>query len=141
MAISGVTIGIGAGVLALAGIALAVRTRLFVRRAIRVRATVIDRLTSPHMGTEINTSPVQRFVVEFVDTGGRRCRVELREGLGGLVGERLVGADNKVAVLFDPHTPKVVRLASPVSLYFFPVVLMIPALMFTILVVTVLVAR
>ena len=124
------------GILFLAGAAFAVRTYLFTRRAVRVRASVVGRLDESvdnhYAGSR--SAPTTRYIVDIPRQGERARRVMLADAFGGPVADSLVSDDGTIAVLYDPAQPGVVRIDSPRTLYFVPVFLCAPAFVWAIVV-------
>ena len=117
------------GILFLAGAAFAVRTCLFTRRAVRVRASVVARLDESIDDRDASgqSATTIRYIVEI--PGKRARRVMLADAIGGSVADKLVSDDGTIAVLYDPAQPGVVRIDSAWTLYFVPVFLCGPALL------------
>jgi len=118
------------------GIALAIRTRLFVRRAVRTRGRIVGRLdaTVHNPDTSSQSSTTQRYVVEL-SSQGRRRRLPLADAFGGAIADKLDAGDGSIAVLYDPKKPEVVRIDSPWTLYFVPAFLCTPGVLFFLLVI------
>ena len=116
----------------LVGIIRAVRTQLFVRNAVRVRAKIVDRLdsTAANPDTTSQSAPVSRYVIELADHAARKRRVVLSEAFGGSIADKLIADDDTIPVIYDPHRPNVVRIDSPWTLYFAPVFLCTPGILF-----------
>jgi hypothetical protein len=114
------------------GAAFALRTYLFVRRALRVRASVVGRLDASvdNHDPGSQSAPTTRYVVEIPRKGERPRRAALADALGGSLADRLVSDDGTIGVLYDPRRPGVVRIDSPWSLYLVPMFLCAPALLF-----------
>jgi hypothetical protein len=132
--ISAGSFSLGLGALSLAGVALAVRTRLFVRRAVRTRARVVksrDSTVSNHDSSS-QSSTAQYLLVEFTDLHKRNRRVELSQGIGGEMARGIVGGDGKVPILYDPRDPKIVRLDSFWTLHIVAIFCLAPGLLFAV---------
>jgi hypothetical protein len=124
------------GVMFLIGIVRAVQTQLFVRNAVRVRARIVDRLdaTVANPDTSSQSAPVSRYVIELADQGTRKRRVPLADAFGGSIADRFVAGDDTIPVIYDPRRPNIVRIDSPWTLYFAPVFLCTPGILFLALV-------
>jgi hypothetical protein len=124
------------GIMFLIGIVRAVQTQLFVRNAVRVRARIVDRLdaTVANPDTSSQSAPVSRYVIELADHGTRKRRVPLADAFGGSIADKFVADDDTIPVIYDPRRPNVVRINSPWTLYFAPVVLCAPGVLFLALV-------
>jgi Protein of unknown function (DUF3592) len=131
------TIAMVLGILFAIGVVRAVQTHLFVRKAVRVRAKVIDVLdaTVSNSDTSSQSSPTWRYVVEISGQGNRKRRVTLSDAFGGALADKFVADDRTIAVIFDPKKPGVVRIDSPWVLYFFPGFLCAPGVLFLSLIV------
>ena len=131
-----ITLAAIVGVMFLFGIARAVQTRLFVRNAVRVRARIVDRLDSTvaNPDTSSQSAPVSRYVIELADHGTRKRRVQLADAFGGSIADKFVADDDTMPVIYDPRRPNVVRIDSPWTLYFAPVFLCTPGVLFLALV-------
>ena len=118
------------GILFLAGAAFAVRTYLFTRRAVRVRASVVGRLdeSADNHDPSSQSAPTTRYIVEIPRKGKQARRVMLADAFGGSVADKLVSDDGTIAVLYDPAQPGVVRIDSAWTLYFMPAFLCAPAI-------------
>jgi len=125
------------GAMFLIGVVRGIQTYRFVRKAVRVRAKIVESLdaTVANADTSSQTSSVSRYVVELMDQGGHKRRVTLADAFGGSLADRLVARDDTIAVTYDPATPSVVRIDSPWTLYFIPVVLCVPGVLFIALIV------
>jgi len=119
-----------------AGVAFGLRTFLFVRRAVRLRASVVGSIDESvdNPDTSSQSAPTTRYIVEIRRAGERPRRVMLADAFGGSLADKLVGDDGTIAVLYDPARPGVVRIDSPWTLYFMPMFLCAPALLFLALV-------
>ena len=119
------------------GIVRAVQTHRFIRKAVRVRAKVVDDLdaTVDNPDTSSQSSPTSRYVVEISGQGNRKRRVSLADAFGGSIADKFVAGDGTIAVLFDPTQPGVIRIDSPWALYFIPGILCAPGVLFLALVV------
>ncbi|MET0441216.1 MAG: DUF3592 domain-containing protein [Casimicrobiaceae bacterium] len=113
------------------GAAFALRTHLFVRRAMHVRASVVGRLDESVNNHDAGSqsAPTTRYIVEIPRHGERPRRVMLAEAFGGSVADKLVSDDGTIKVLYDPARPAVVRIDSWWTLYFVPVFLCAPGLL------------
>jgi GAF domain-containing protein len=122
---------LGASIVALfgLGVAMAVRTYFFVRRAHRVRAKVVARIdaTIDSHDPISQSEQVDRLVVELPSTARTKRTVALADAFGGYMAESLVGHDGTVPVLYDPARPDVVRIDKLWALYFMPACLCAPA--------------
>ncbi len=125
------------GVMFLIGVVRGVQTCRFVRKAVRVRGKIVQTLdaTVSNPDTSSQTSPVSRHVVELLVHRGGRRRVTLADAFGGSIADRLVASDDTIAVAFDPTAPNVVRIDSPWTLYFIPMVLCVPGVLVVALIV------
>ncbi|MEO7393204.1 MAG: DUF3592 domain-containing protein [Ramlibacter sp.] len=119
------------GSLFLIGLIRAIQTHLFIRRAVRVRATVVDVLDASvsNPDTSSQSSPTSRYVVEIVDRGKHKRRVALADAFGGSIADKFVANDGTIAVLYDPKKPGVIRIDSPWALYFIPFFLCTPGVL------------
>jgi hypothetical protein len=131
-----ITLAAIVGVMFLIGIVRAVQTQLFVRNAVRVRARIVDRLDSTvaNPDTSSQSAPVSRYVIELADHGTRKRRVPLADAFGGSIADKFVADDDTIPVIYDPRRPNVVRINSPWTLYFAPVFLCTPGVLFLALV-------
>ncbi len=130
------TLALVLGLLFLIGVIRGIRTYLFVRKAVRVRAKIVERLDASvsNPDTSTQTSPTLRYVVELPDHGARKRRVPLADAFGGSVADKFEADDGTIAVIFDPKRPSVVRIDSPWALYFMTAFLCAPAVLFLLLV-------
>lgn len=130
-------LAVALGTLFAVGATRAVQTHAFVRRAVRVRAKVVEVLDAsvgnPDTGTQ--TSPTSRFVVDIPGQGARARRVTLADAFGGSIADRFVADDGTIAVMYDRSKPDVVRIDSPWALYFAPLFLCAPGVLFLALIV------
>lgn len=117
------------------GIARGISTWRLVRRAVRVRAKVVDRIDAsiPDYETSSQSASTTRYVVELPLPGGGKRRVALAEAFGGAAVDRLV-KDGMLAVLYERNRPETVRIDSLPTLYFLPAVLCAPAILVGLLV-------
>ena len=124
------------GGLFLLGVARGYQVHLFVRRALRVRAKVVGTLdaTVSNHDTGSQSSSTSRYVVEILDRDGRKRRAALSDAIGGSIGDTFVAKDEMIAVIYDPRQPTVVRIDSPWALYFTPLFLCAPGMLFLALV-------
>ena len=124
------------GVMFLGGIVWAVQIQRFVRNAVHVRAKIVDRLdaTVANPDTSSQSASVSRYVVELADHGNRKRRVPLTGAFGGSIADKLVTSDNTIPVIYDPRRPDIVRMNSPWTLYFAPMFLCAPGVLFLVLV-------
>jgi len=121
------------GILFVIGVVRAVQTHQFVRKAVRVRAKVVDVLdaTASNPDTSSQSSPTSRYVVEISGQGTtRKRRVSLADAFGGSVADKFVADDGTIAVIYDPSEPGVIRIDSPWALYFIPGFLCAPGVLF-----------
>ena len=125
------------GILFVIGVVRAVQTRQFVRKAVRVRAKVVDVLdaTASNPDTSSQSSPTSRYVVEISGQGTRKRRVSLADAFGGSIADKFVAGDGTIAVIYDPTQPGVIRVDSPWALYFIPGFLCAPGVLFLSLIV------
>jgi len=125
------------GVPFLFGVIRALQTHQFVRKAVRVRAKVVARLdvTVSNPDTSSQSSPTSRYVIEITDQGARKRRVPLADAFGGSIADKFVADDDTIAVIYDPKQPSVIRIDSPWALYFIPVFLCAPGILFLALIV------
>jgi hypothetical protein len=122
-------------ILFLCGVFSAIRTYRFVRRSVRVRARVVERLdaTVANHDPSSQSSSTWRYIVELSDQNGRKRRIALADAVGGSVADTFVAADATIAVIYDPGRPDVVRVDSPWTLYLMPVFLCAPGCLFLLL--------
>jgi hypothetical protein len=130
------TLAVFLGILFLIGVVRAIQTCRFVRKAVRVRAKIVERLdaTVANPDTSSQSAAMSRYVVEFPDQGGRKRRVTPADAFGGSVADKFVADDDMIAVIYDPGRPGVVRIDSPWALYFVPVFLCAPGVLSLLLV-------
>jgi uncharacterized protein DUF3592 len=131
-----ITLAAIVGVMFLIGIVRAIRTQRFVRNAARVRARIVDRLDSTvaNPDTSSQSAPVSRYVIELADHGTQKRRVPLADAFGGSIADKFVADEDTIPVIYDPRRPNVVRINSPWTLYFAPVFLCTPGVLFLALV-------
>lgn len=113
------------------GVIRAVQTRRFVRRAVRVRARILEtrEIRKEHYDPDHRVSPFYQHVVEIPHhRPGRRRRVLVSEIWGGSIPGKLA-AGGTLPVLYDPAKPDIVRIDSPWTLYFIPAFFCTPALL------------
>ena len=134
---SSTTIAVILGILFLIGAVRALQTHQFVRKAVRMRAKVVDVLdaTVSNPDTSSQSSPTSRYVVEISGQGNRKQRVLLADAFGGSTADKFVADDGTIAVIYDPARPGVIRIDSPWALYFIPGFLCAPAVLFLSLIV------
>ena len=126
------TIAVILAILFVIGIVRAVQTHLFIRKAVRVRAKVVDVLdaTVGNPDTSSQSSPTSRYVVEIPGQGKGKRRVPLADAFGGSIADKFVADDGTIAVIFDATQPGVVRIDSPWALFFIPGILCAPGILF-----------
>jgi Protein of unknown function (DUF3592) len=131
------TVAVVLAVMFLIGLIRGIQTYFFLRKAVRVRARIVESLDASvaNHDTSSQSASVSRYVVELPDQSGRKRRVTLADAFGGSMAERLVAHDDTIAVTYDPSTPSVVRIDSPWTLYFIPVFLCAPGVLFIALIV------
>ena len=113
----------------LAGVALALHTRSFVRRAVRVRARIVDRDWNRSRSLGPFQPKATRYTVEFKDSNGRVQRVPLRTGIGESIHETLAAGDGLLPILYDPRNPAAAQVDAAGPLYVVPVYLCAPAVL------------
>lgn len=130
------------GGLASIGLVRLAHTLVFVRSAVRTRATVVGRVDASVDGHDTSTSSAstERWIVQLVSQGRVR-RVPLADAFGGAIAERLIDDDDSIPVLFDPRKPERVRIDSPWTLYFVPAFLCAPGILLLALIGYVAIAR
>jgi Protein of unknown function (DUF3592) len=130
------TLAMFVGFLFFIGVVRAIRTYFFVRKSVRVRAKIVDRLdaTVSNPDTSSQSSPTFRYVVELPDQGARKRRVSLADAFGGSIADRFAADDETIAVIYDPKRPSVVRIDSPWALYFVSAFLCVPGILFLVLI-------
>lgn len=112
--ISGAALIAPLAALFLVGVALALRSHRFLRRAVRTRARVVDRQASTAGTDSTQTSSGTYFcTVEFTDPAGRHHRVALSDAVEGGAGGGLLAKDNTLPILYDPDDPLKARLEGP----------------------------
>jgi uncharacterized protein DUF3592 len=131
------TIAVILGILFVVGVVRAAQTHHFVRKAVRVRAKIVDVLdaTVSNPDTSSQSSPTSRYVVEISGQGTRKRRVSLADAFGGSIPDKFVADDGTIAVMYDPTQPGVIRIDSPWALYFIPGFLCAPGVFFLSLIV------
>ena len=129
---SSTTIAVILGVVFVVGVVRAVQTHQFVRKAVRVRAKVVDVLdaTVSNPDTSSQSSPTSRYVVEISGQGTWKRRVSLADAFGGSIADKFVADDGTIPVIYDPTQPGVIRIDSPWALYFIPGLLCAPGVLF-----------
>jgi Protein of unknown function (DUF3592) len=117
------------GILFMCGAAFALRTYLFTRRAVHLRAVVVGRLDESvdNHDAGSQSAPTTRYIVQIAGQGESARRVRLADAFGGSVADKLVSDDGTIAVLYDPARPGVVRIDSLSTLYSIPLFLCVPA--------------
>ena len=130
-----ITVTVIVGVMFLVGIVRAIQVQLFVRTAVRVRAKIVGRTdaTVANPDTSSQSSPTSRYVVELAGPDARKRRVALADAFGGSIADKLAN-EGTMPVLYDSRRPNVVRIDSTWTLYFVPVFLCTPGVLFLTLV-------
>jgi hypothetical protein len=126
------TIAVIVGILFVIGVVRAVQTHQFVRKAVRVRAKVVDVLdaTVSNPDTSSQSSPTSRYVVEISGQRTPKRHVSLADAFGGAIADKFVADDGTIAVIYDPAQPGVIRIDSLWALYFIPGFLCAPGVLF-----------
>ena len=113
----------------LVGVVLALRTRRFLRRAVRTRARVVGSERGM-VGVDSTASASNYYTVEFTDQRNRRHRVALKESANA-------SAENTLPILYDPRHPRKVCIDSPSTHYIVAAFCMAPAVLYALVLVVV----